>query len=68
MKLAGHERLFHSFGRSVHDLASGTLSNYLPRPGHKPPAPEWKSRDYIRDILPKNDPQSGQANTEKQPK
>ena len=60
--------LFSNCARSVHDLASGTLSNYLPRPGHEPPAPEWKSRDYIRDILPKNDPQSGQANTEKQPK
>ena len=60
--------LFSNCARSVHDLASGTLSNYLPRPGHEPPAPEWKSRDYIRDILPKNDPQSGQANTEKQKK
>ena len=57
--------LFSNCPRSVHDLASGTLSNYLPHPGHEPPAPEWKSRDYIRDILPKNDPHAGQANTEK---
>ena len=48
--------LFSNCPRSVHDLAGGTLSVYLPRPGHEPPAPEWKSRDYIRDVLPANDP------------
>jgi hypothetical protein len=32
------------------------LADYVPRPGHEPPAPKWKSRDYLRDILPKNDP------------
>jgi hypothetical protein len=53
--------LFSNCPRSVHDLATGTLSTYLPRLGHTPPAPEWKSRDYIRGILPKNDPH---ANTE----
>jgi len=48
--------LFSNCPRSVHDLKEGRLSEYLPRPGHEPPAPEWKSRDYIRDILPENDP------------
>ena len=48
--------LFSNCPRSVHNLAEGTLSDYVPRPGHEPPAPEWKSRDYIRDILPENDP------------
>jgi predicted pyridoxine 5'-phosphate oxidase superfamily flavin-nucleotide-binding protein len=48
--------LFSNCPRSVHDLAGGQLSVYLPRPGHEPPAPEWKSRDYIRDVLPRNDP------------
>lgn len=42
--------------RSVHNLTDGTISPYMPAPGHVPPAPEWKSRDYIRDILPKDDP------------
>jgi predicted pyridoxine 5'-phosphate oxidase superfamily flavin-nucleotide-binding protein len=42
--------LFSNCPRSVHDL---------PRPGHEPPAPEWKSRDYIRDVLPRNDPHRG---------
>jgi uncharacterized protein len=48
--------LYSNCPRSVHDLATGTLSDYLPRPGHVPPAPEWKSRDYIRGILPNHDP------------
>jgi predicted pyridoxine 5'-phosphate oxidase superfamily flavin-nucleotide-binding protein len=51
--------LFSNCPRSVHDLAQGQLSAYLPRPGHEPPAPEWKSRDYIRDVLPKDDPHRG---------
>ena len=45
--------LFSNCPRSVHDLANGTFSEYLPRPGHVPPQPEWKSRDYIRDLLPR---------------
>jgi hypothetical protein len=48
--------LFSNCPRSVHNLATGELSDYLPRPGHQPPPPEWKSRDYIHDILPANDP------------
>lgn len=48
--------MFSNCPRAVHDLESGGLSGYLPRPGYEPPAPEWKSRDYIRDILPANDP------------
>ena len=42
--------------RSVHDLTTGTISPYMPHEGYDPPAPEWKSRDYIRDILPHNEP------------
>jgi hypothetical protein len=49
--------LYTNCPRSVHDLASGRLSDYMPRPGHTPPAPAWKSRDYIRDVLPADDPQ-----------
>jgi len=30
-----------------------------PVPGHVPPPPAWKSRDYIRDELPANDPHKG---------
>ena len=48
--------LFSNCPRAVHDIPNETLSVYVPRPGHEPPAPEWKSRDYIKDILPINDP------------
>ena len=48
--------LYSNCTRSVHDLEGGHLSNWLPAPGHVPPAPDWKSRDYICDILPANDP------------
>jgi predicted pyridoxine 5'-phosphate oxidase superfamily flavin-nucleotide-binding protein len=48
--------LFSNCPRSVHDLESGNLSPYLPRPEYDPPAPEWKSRDYIKGILPAGDP------------
>jgi hypothetical protein len=43
--------------RYVPDLAGAQLSPYVPRVGHEPPPPpEWKRRDYIRDILPSGDP------------
>ncbi len=48
--------LFSNCPRSVHDLEGGRLSAYLPKPDYEPPAPEWKSRDYIKDILPEGDP------------
>ena len=39
--------------RYVPDLAGAKLSPYVPREGQgPPPPPEWKQRDYIRDILP----------------
>ncbi len=53
--------LFSNCPRSVHDLSTGTLSAFLPRPGYDPPAPEWKSRDYIQDILPASDPHRRQS-------
>jgi predicted pyridoxine 5'-phosphate oxidase superfamily flavin-nucleotide-binding protein len=54
--------MFSNCPRAVHDLEGGRLSAYLPHPGYEPPAPEWKSRDYIRDILPANDPHRGNKN------
>ncbi|MBS0644402.1 MAG: pyridoxamine 5'-phosphate oxidase family protein [Proteobacteria bacterium] len=48
--------MFSNCPRSVHDLEQGELSPYLPRPGYDTPAPQWKSRDYIKDILPAGDP------------
>jgi len=48
--------LFSNCPRAVHDIPNDRLSVYVPSPGHVPPAPEWKSRDYINGILPANDP------------
>jgi hypothetical protein len=58
---------FHEFNRHhVVPALSTRRSGDLPgrnralcavRPGHgTPPSPEWKRRNYIRDILPKDDP------------
>lgn len=54
------DEIFPNCPRYVPDLAGISAepgrSIYTPRPGHEPPAPEWKSRDYIRPHLPKDDP------------
>lgn len=42
--------------RYIPDLGTGAPSPNVPRPGHTPPAPEWKQREYIRGILPADDP------------
>jgi len=43
--------------RYIPNLEDKELSVHIPREGKiVPPAPEWKERDYIRDILPKDDP------------
>ncbi|MFK7963118.1 MAG: pyridoxamine 5'-phosphate oxidase family protein [Burkholderiaceae bacterium] len=43
--------------RYVPNFAENKASPHVPREGQgTPPAPEWKERDYIQNILPKNDP------------
>jgi predicted pyridoxine 5'-phosphate oxidase superfamily flavin-nucleotide-binding protein len=43
--------------RYLPDLEHAKPSPYVPREGKgTPPPPEWKYRDYIRDILPDGDP------------
>ena len=43
--------------RYLPNLDGHLPSPHVPREGHGvPPAPEWKSRDYIRDLLPADDP------------
>ena len=43
--------------RYIPDLDTKKPSVYVPREGQGiPPAPEWKERDYIKNILPKDDP------------
>lgn len=43
--------------RYLPDFENAMPSPYVPRQGQgTPPPPEWKKRDYIRDILPDGDP------------
>jgi predicted pyridoxine 5'-phosphate oxidase superfamily flavin-nucleotide-binding protein len=50
--------------RYVPDLATNEASPHIPREAMGvPPAPEWKHRDYIRDILPANDPHRDEVRT-----
>lgn len=43
--------IYYNCPRSVPKMEMVEHSPYLPREGYTPPAPEWKKRDYIRDIL-----------------
>jgi len=48
--------LYPNCPRYVPNLTEGASSPYVPRPDEAPPVPEWKRRDYIREILPRDDP------------
>ena len=48
--------IFPNCPRYIPDLAGAAPSAYLPRPDGSQLPPEWKGRDYIRDILPRDDP------------
>lgn len=43
--------IYYNCPRSVPEMAVVNPSIYMPRVGYTPPAPEWKSRDYIRDVI-----------------
>lgn len=43
--------IYYNCPRSVPEMAVVKPSIYMPHEGYTPPAPEWKSRDYIRDVL-----------------
>jgi len=47
-------RAFPNCGRYIH--RADEVSEFVPREGHEPPAPEWKSIDGIADALPLDDP------------
>ena len=51
--------MFPNCPRYIPALTEAQPSPHNPVPGHAPPAPQWKSRDYIRNILPKDDPHRG---------
>jgi predicted pyridoxine 5'-phosphate oxidase superfamily flavin-nucleotide-binding protein len=45
------ENIFYNCPRYVPEMEFVEASIYAPRPDYTPPEPEWKSRDYIRDVL-----------------
>jgi predicted pyridoxine 5'-phosphate oxidase superfamily flavin-nucleotide-binding protein len=45
------EHIFYNCPRYVPHMELVEQSVYAPRRGYTPPEPEWKSRDYIRDVL-----------------
>jgi uncharacterized protein len=46
------ERIFPNCPRYIHRSAGAELSPYVPRPGHTPPVPKWKSMEFVVDVLP----------------
>jgi predicted pyridoxine 5'-phosphate oxidase superfamily flavin-nucleotide-binding protein len=47
--------------RYIPDLAAGTPSAYVPRAGHTPPIPEWKTYPFVTPLLPDTDPHKAEV-------
>jgi hypothetical protein len=53
--------------RYLPDLEGARPSPYVPHEGEGiPPPPEWKHRDYIRDILPADDPHGAMVRADRE--
>ena len=50
------ERIFPNCPRYIPRMALVEPSAYVPREGHTPPVPRWKTFDACRDVLPVGDP------------
>jgi predicted pyridoxine 5'-phosphate oxidase superfamily flavin-nucleotide-binding protein len=48
--------VFPNCPRYIHEYALVERSRYVPRPEAEPPIPDWKRRDWARDVLPARDP------------
>jgi predicted pyridoxine 5'-phosphate oxidase superfamily flavin-nucleotide-binding protein len=49
-------RIFPNCPRYIHRAGSTGLLADVPRPGHEPPVPAWKSMSIVLDVLPKGGP------------
>jgi hypothetical protein len=47
--------LFPTCPRYIHHYELVERSSYVPRAGTEPPVPDWKLRDWARDVLPEGD-------------
>ncbi len=45
-------RIFPNCPRYIHRSSGAELSADVPRPGHQPPVPAWKSMAIVADVLP----------------
>ena len=61
------DEIYPNCPRYVPELTGAGTSDgrsiYTPRPGHEPPPPEWKTRDYLRPLLPADDPMRAPEST-----
>ena len=48
--------VFPNCPRYIHKLALVARSRFTPRADCEPPVPDWKRRDWARDVLPAGDP------------
>jgi uncharacterized protein len=49
-------RVFPNCPRYIHRLELVERSRFVPRADCEPPVPDWKRRDWARDVLPAGDP------------
>jgi uncharacterized protein len=50
------DAIFPNCPRYIHKLQFVALSDYAPRPDHRPPVPAWKEMEAFRDHLPRKKP------------
>jgi len=48
--------VFPNCPRYIHKLELVERSRFVPRPACEPPVPDWKRREWARDVLPAGDP------------
>lgn len=51
--------IFPNCPRYIHKMKHVERSAFVPRAGCKTPVPGWKKGDWVRDVLPANDPARG---------
>ncbi len=52
------DEVFPNCPRYIHRYALVERSAFVPHAGTEPPVPDWKRRDWARDVLPAGDPAS----------
>ncbi|MQS10729.1 pyridoxamine 5'-phosphate oxidase [Streptomyces kaniharaensis] len=54
----GVTAVFENCPRYLHDPETGEHSAHCPRPGHRPPEPDWKKKPEYDGLLPVREPRS----------